>query len=336
VKKTSFREIEVTKIRPNRLNPRLGLDIEALNELAESIRQVGLVEPIILRPVDDGYEVVVGERRYRASQQAGLETIPAIIREYSDEEVIELNLVENIHREDLSAVEKGNCCKQLMEKYTQKYPTQDALATKLGVSPSVIASWMQLVEAPLELQKLVEPVERPSPRPLGTLDYDTAVQITRKIEEPERQLQVAQEIAQRPIRGRLARRVIQEIAREPEKPVDAIVNAIVDEPYEMPFRLYHKDPILQGIKMQTSRRGIPDPRVKEGAVIHAAVWEPHFAELYITGIDRKHLRDFTETDAQREGGYTLDEFKKMWIDLHGEWNPDERVFLIHFGRVDED
>ena len=332
----SFREIELKRIRPNRLNPRLELNIEALNELAESIKQVGLVEPIIIRPVDDGYEVVVGERRYRASQQAGLEKLPTIVRDYSDDEVIELNLIENIHREDLSAIEKGNCCKHLIEKYSQKYPTQKALANKIGVSSSAISLWLQLVEAPLELQKMVEPVERPRPRPIGTIDYDTAVRITRKIEEPKRQIQVAREIAKRPIRGRLARRVIQESAKEPEKPVEEIVKEIVEEPYEMPFRLYHKDLILKGIKMQTSRRGIPDPRVKEGAVIHAAVWEPHFAELYITGIDRKRLRDFTENDARREGGYTLEEFKKVWIDLHGEWNPDERVYIIHFGRVDED
>jgi ParB/RepB/Spo0J family partition protein len=332
----SFREIEIKNIQPNQLNPRLDLNIEALNELAESINQVGLVEPIIVRPVDDGYEVVVGERRYRASQQAGLEKILAIVRDYSDDEVIELNLVENIHREDLSAVEKGNCCKHLMEKYAKKYPTQKALATKIGVSPSVIGRWLQLVEAPLELQKMVDPVERPRPRPIGTIDYDTALTITRQIDEPERQIQVAREIAQRPVRGRLARRVIQEIAKEPEKPVEDIVKEIVEEPYEMPFRLYHKDPILKGIKMQTTRRGIPDPRVKEGAVIHAAVWEPHFAKLYITGIDRKRLRDFTENDARREGGYTLEEFKKTWIDLHGEWNSDEQVYLIHFGRADED
>ena len=332
----SFREIELKRIRPNRLNPRLELNIEALNELAESIKQVGLVEPIIIRLVDDGYEVVVGERRCRASQQAGLEKLPTIVRDYSDDEVIELNLIENIHREDLSAIEKGNCCKHLIEKYSQKYPTQKALANKIGVSSSAISLWLQLVEAPLELQKMVEPVERPRPRPIGTIDYDTAVRITRKIEEPKRQIQVAREIAKRPIRGRLARRVIQESAKEPEKPVEEIVKEIVEEPYEMPFRLYHKDLILKGIKMQTSRRGIPDPRVKEGAVIHAAVWEPHFAELYITGIDRKRLRDFTENDARREGGYTLEEFKKVWIDLHGEWNPDERVYIIHFGRVDED
>jgi len=112
-----LKEIELSKIHPNRLNPRLEINIERLNELADSIKQVGLLEPILVRPLDDEYEVVVGERRYRASQQAGLQKVPAIIHNFTDEQVIELNLIENIQREDLSAVEKGNTLqKKLLER----------------------------------------------------------------------------------------------------------------------------------------------------------------------------------------------------------------------------
>jgi hypothetical protein len=82
-------EVELKKIRPNRLNPRLEINIIRLNDLADSIKQVGLLEPLVVRPVGDGYEVVVGERRYRASQQIGLKTVPAVVRKYTDEEVIE-------------------------------------------------------------------------------------------------------------------------------------------------------------------------------------------------------------------------------------------------------
>ena len=88
-----LREVELKKIRPNRLNPRLDINIERLNELAESIKKIGVLEPLILRPTNDGYEVVVGERRYRASQQAGLEKVPALVQKYSDDQVIELNLI---------------------------------------------------------------------------------------------------------------------------------------------------------------------------------------------------------------------------------------------------
>ncbi|MCK4933787.1 ParB/RepB/Spo0J family partition protein, partial [Candidatus Bathyarchaeota archaeon] len=112
--------LELDRIKPNRLNPRFDINIEKLNELADSIRQVGLLEPIIVRPIGDEFEVVVGERRYRASQQVGLLQVPAIVRNIADEQVIELNLIENVQREDLNAVEKGNCCRQLLEKYPQK------------------------------------------------------------------------------------------------------------------------------------------------------------------------------------------------------------------------
>jgi len=110
------KEVELAKTHPNRLNPRLEMNVERLNELADSIKEVGLLEPIIVRPKDGEYEVVIGERRYRASQQAGLEKVPAVIREYSDDEVVQLNLIENVQREDLSAIEKGKVCKYLLEK----------------------------------------------------------------------------------------------------------------------------------------------------------------------------------------------------------------------------
>jgi hypothetical protein len=92
-------------------------------------------------------------------------------------------------------------------------------------------------------------------------------------------------------------------------------------------------PILDGIKTQTSRTGIPDPKVKVGAIVHAAIWEPHFADLRITSIERKRLKYFDEEDAKREGGYTLEEFKKVWKDIHGEWDENQFVYVIHFEKV---
>lgn len=325
-------EVELAKIRPNRLNPRLDVNIEKLNELAESIKQVGLLEPLIVRPFENGYEVVVGERRYRASHQANLKKVPVIIRDYSDDEVVELNLIENIQREDLSAIEKGNCCKELLEKYPDKYPNVLRLGKKIGVSDTTVYSWLELVSAPKEIQEIVIPVDRGRIRERGKIDYDTAVTIMRRIKEPERQIQVAKEIAKRPIYGRKARQVITQVAKEPEKPVEEVVKEIVEAPYKMPFRLNHMQPILEGIKVQTSRTGI-DPRVKEGAIVHASVWQPHFVDLCITRIEKKRLKYFDEEDAKREGGYTLEEFKKVWKDIHGEWNEDKFVYVIHFEKV---
>jgi len=333
----AIREVELSKIRPNRFNPRLDVNGSGLNELAQSIREVGLLEPLIVRPMDNYYEVVVGERRFRASRMAGLRKVPVIIRDYTDDEVMELNLVENVQREDLNAVEKGNSCRQLLEKYPEKYPNEKSLALAIGVSETTLRNWLKLTSAPSELQKMVAPTQKIGvPRQEGKIDWDTALTITRKIKEPERQVEVARSIAEQPIYRRVARKVIQEVAKKPEKLVTEIVKEIVEAPYELPFRLKHMQPILKGIKTQTSRRGIPDPRIKVGAVIHGAVYEPNIAKLRIASIERKKLGDFTSEDAKREGGYTLEQFKEVWKDIHGEWNDKESVYIIHFERINSE
>jgi len=241
----------------------LDINIESLNELAASIKNVGLLEPLIVRPFEDGYEVVVGERRYRASQQANLDKIPVIIREYTDDQVIELNLIENVQREDLSGVEKGRSCRKLMENYPNKYPSQKVLAEKIGVVKSVVSEWLRLTEAPEEIQRMVapsEPISKTIPR--GKIDWKTAVTITQRIKEPQRQIEVAKELAEKTTPSREVRTVIREAAREPTRPVREIVKEIVEKPYKLPFRLSHMKPILDGVKIQTSRTGIPDPKVR--------------------------------------------------------------------------
>jgi ParB family chromosome partitioning protein len=329
-------EVDLRKVRPNRFNPRLDFNEEELRNLADSIREKGLLQPIIVRPVGDGFEVVVGERRYRAAQKAGIERIPVVIREYSDEDVIELGLIENIQRTDLSAVEKGISCKQLMEKYPQKFPNKGAIAKALKVSETTVSAWLELVEAPIELQRMIAPAGKIGvPREQGKIDWDTAVTITRQIDEPERQVSIAREIARRPVYRRQAREVISKAARQPERPIEQIFKEVVEAPYEMPFRLAHMKPILDGTKIQTSRKGIPDPRVKVGSLVHAAVWEPHFATLRVVSMVRKRLGEFTEADAKREGGYTLAEFKKTWKDLHGDWDENEFVYVFGFQLVEQ-
>jgi len=331
-----LREVELRKLRPNRLNPRLDINIERLNELAESIKQVGVLEPLILRPIDDGYEVVVGERRYRAAQQAGLATVPAVIRDYTDEQVIELNLIENIQREELTAVEKGNCCKQLLEKYSQKYPTQQEIATRIGISPETISSWLKLTEAPEELQKLIVPTEKSGvPRELGKIDYSTAVTITRQIKEPEKQVEIAKEIAKKPVYGREAREVIKKIAKEPEKPLEEAIKEVVEVSPELSFAFAQVEPILEGTKTQNTTKTAPNPDIKAGTIVKATIPNPHFADLHIISVERKRLKYFTEEDAKNEGGYTLEKFKKHWKNTYGEWDENELVYIIHFEKIDK-
>ncbi len=329
-----LREIELGKIRPNRLNPRLDIKIERLNELADSIKQIGVLEPLIVRPVGDEYEVVVGERRYRASQQVGLQKVPAIIRNFTDEQVIELNLTENIQREDLNAVEKGNCCKQLLEKYPEKYPSSEIIGKKIGISADTVRNWLKLTEAPVEIQKMITSPEKAGvPRELGKLDYSTALAITHKIEEPTRQIEIAKEIASKPVHGRKARKVIAKASEEPQKPVEEIVTEVIEEPCELFFAGVDKEPILKGLKSQTTRVAAPDQRIKTSNKVYATVFEPHFADLRIISVERKRLKYFTEEDAKAEGGYTLEEYKKIWKKNHGEWNENQLVYVIRFAKI---
>jgi len=328
-------EVELKKIRPNRLNPRLDINIIRLNDLADSIRQVGLLEPLIVRPIGDGYEVVVGERRYRASQQAGLKTVPVVVRQYTDEEVIELNLVENIQREDLSAVEKGNCCKLLLEKYSKKFGTVQVLANRLGLSAATLKTWLALTEAPKEIQKMVAPaqVERRG-TPEGKIDYTTATTIVRRIAEPERQVELSEKLASEGMSQKLARRVIEEAAKSPEKKIEEILTEIKAEPFELTFEPNDVEPILMGAKTQMTSRSPPSPKMKTGDTVQASVYVPHFADLRIVSIERKRLRYFDQDDAKREGYTSLAEFKRTWKKKHGEWNDDELVHIVHFQRVE--
>jgi ParB family chromosome partitioning protein len=325
------REIELRRIHPSKLNPRLEVDISRLNELAASIKEVGLLQPIVLRPVDEEYEVVLGERRYRASQQAGLEKIPAIVRDYTDDEVVQLNLVENIQREELSAVEKGRVCKYLLKNCADKYPSQLSIAKKIGVSADAVSLWLRTVEVvPKEAQQYIAPSMISGQVPEGKIDYSTAVKIGRSVEEPQRQVEVIKKLAEKKLPAKDRAQVIEKVARQPEKTVEQVIKEVEQAPYEMQFEAIDKEPLLKGTKTQTSRTSAPDPKIKAGAVVRAAIWEPHVADLRITSIERKRLKYFDEEDAGREGGYTLEQFKRIWKKTHGEWDENQLVYVVHF------
>lgn len=330
----TVKEIELKKINPSKLNPRLEVNIERLNELAESIKEVGLLEPIIVRPLANGFEVVVGERRYRASQQAGLEKILAIVRDYSDDEVVQLNLIENVQREDLSAVEKGKVCKYLLGNCPDKFPSQTALAKKIGVSGDTVSLWLRTVEVvPKEAQKYVAPSTISGDVPEGKIDYLTAVKVGRAVEEPEKRVEIIRKLAEKRLPSKERTEVIKQVALKPEKPIDEIIEEVARAPYEMQFSASDKEPLLQGTKTQTSRIDAPAPKIKAGATVRATIWEPHVADLRITSVERKKLRYFDEEDAKREGGCTLEEFRKRWKKTNGEWDENQLVYVLHFEKL---
>jgi ParB family chromosome partitioning protein len=144
-------EIDLSKIEANPFQPRTNFDEETLKELAESIKEIGLIQPITLRKVaDDKYQIIAGERRFRASQMAGLESIPAYIRKAKDEGMLEMALVENIQREDLNAIEIALSYQRLLEELEF---TQEELSARIGKKRSTIANYQRLLKLPAVIQK---------------------------------------------------------------------------------------------------------------------------------------------------------------------------------------
>ena len=328
-------EIELRKIRPNSLNPRLEISIERLNQLAASIKEVGLLEPIIVRPLNGEFEVVVGERRYRAAQQAGLEKVLSIVKEYTDDEVVQLNLIENVQREELSAVEKGKVCKYLLENCREKYPSQIAIAKRIGVSSNAVSLWLRTVEVvPTEAQRYIAPATISGEVPEGKVDYLTAVKVGRKIEELDKRVEVIKKLAEGRLPVRERNQIIKKVAEEPEKSIDEVIEEVAEAPHELQFPAFDKETLINGTKTQTSITRMPDPRIKAGAIVHAAISEPHIADLRVISIERKRLKYFDEEDAKREGCIDLQEFKKRWEKNHGEWDEDQLVYVIHFEKVE--
>ena len=147
---SSINEIPVDRIVPNPNQPRHEFDEEALEELAESIRQLGIVQPITLRQMDDeSYEIIAGERRWRASKLAGLTTIPAYVRTANDENMMQMALVENIQREDLNAIEVALAYQKLIEQY---HLTQEELSEKVGKRRATVANALRLLKLPAPVQ----------------------------------------------------------------------------------------------------------------------------------------------------------------------------------------
>ena len=147
---SSINEVPVFKIKANPNQPRREFQPEALQELADSIRQIGIIQPITLRLMEDGtYQIIAGERRWRAAQMAGLTTIPAYIRTADDENMMQMALVENIQREDLNAIEIALAYQNLIEHYDL---TQDKLSEKVGKNRATIANYLRLLKLPAQVQ----------------------------------------------------------------------------------------------------------------------------------------------------------------------------------------
>ena len=147
---SAINEIPISQITPNPDQPRQNFDEEALEELATSIRELGIIQPLTLRNNgDNSYQIISGERRYRAAQLAGLESVPAYIRTANDSEVTEMALIENIQREDLNAIEIALTFRKLIDQY---HLTQERLSERIGKKRATIANFLRLLKLPAEVQ----------------------------------------------------------------------------------------------------------------------------------------------------------------------------------------
>lgn len=177
------RLVPLDQIKSSQFNPRKDFDEAELADLAESIRQKGLVQPIVVRPDPEaatGYEIVAGERRWRASQRAGLHMVPVIIRELNDQEMLELAIIENVQRADLNAIEEAGGYRELIERFNY---TQDQLAEVIGKSRSHLANMLRLLRLPNDIQEMVSRGELTAGHARALVGRDDALKLARTIVE---------------------------------------------------------------------------------------------------------------------------------------------------------
>ena len=194
---SSINEIAIDSISPNPNQPRRDFDEAALRELADSIAEIGIVQPITLRKIDEGnYQIIAGERRWRASKLAGLHSIPAYVRTADDENVMEMALIENIQREDLNSVEIALAYQHLIEQYGL---TQERLSERIGKNRSTITNYLRLLRLPAQIQMALQDkeIDMGHARALLTLD------------NPSLQISVFQQI----VKEHLSVRKVEEIVK---------------------------------------------------------------------------------------------------------------------------
>jgi len=212
-------KILVSKIKPNRYQPRSYFDEQELQLLTESIRKEGVLMPVLLRVQGDGYELIAGERRWRASQAAGLLDIPAVVREVDDLQALELAIIENEQRDDLTAVESARAYKRLIDEFSF---TQQQVAESIGVSRVQVSNLIRLLQLPISIQEMIEQrvLTMGNARPLVGLDANKAEALARKC--------AAEQWSSRQMEQEVKRVQHDRVAHTPA-PIDADVAALQDE-----------------------------------------------------------------------------------------------------------
>jgi ParB family chromosome partitioning protein len=195
-------QLAVASLRPGKYQPRTRMDQESLRELADSIRVRGVIQPVIVRPVDDGgYEILAGERRWRAAQIAGLDRVPAVVRQVADDAALGIGLIENIQREDLNPIDKATGLKRLVDEF---HLTHEEAARALGSSRSAVTNLLRLLELARAVQDMLQD---------GRLDMGHARALLAV--GKAKQVELAEQVAARGLSVREAERLVQHALAPP-------------------------------------------------------------------------------------------------------------------------
>lgn len=196
--------VKISMVEPNRKQPRKNFDEDALQELSDSIKQFGLIQPILVQDRKDHYEIIAGERRWRAAKLAGLKEIPVIIRDYSEREIMEISLIENIQREDLNPIEEAQAYKRLLEEFHLK---QDEVAERVSKSRAAVTNSMRLLKLCDEVQQML----------IDDMISTGHARALLAIEDGEEQYTVAQKIFDEKLSVRDVEKLVKNL-HKPEKP----------------------------------------------------------------------------------------------------------------------
>ena len=211
--------VKITKVEPNREQPRKNFDEDALQELADSIKQFGLLQPILVQDRKTYYEIIAGERRWRAAKLAGLKEVPVIIRDYTEQEIVEISLIENIQREDLNPIEEAQAYKRLLTEFNLK---QDEVAERVSESRTAVTNSMRLLKLCDEVQQMIidDMISTGHARALIT------------IEDPEQQYTIAQRVFDE----KLSVRDVEKLVKDFNKPQKAKKEAVEDKSLDIIYQ----------------------------------------------------------------------------------------------------
>ena len=195
--------VRITQIEPNREQPRKNFDEDALQELADSIKQFGLLQPILVQDRKTYYEIIAGERRWRAAKLAGLKEVPVIVRDYTEQEIVEISLIENIQREDLNPIEEAQAYKRLLTEFNLK---QDEVAERVSKSRTAVTNSMRLLKLCDEVQQMI----------IDDMLSTGHARALISIEDPEQQYTIAQKVFDEKLSVRDVEKLVKNL-NKPEK-----------------------------------------------------------------------------------------------------------------------